>query len=157
MVTRRDEVCDSPAVRMLARITQHRRLALVPQPTSCTGYIGYISAWSAAPECHKDIIMASGTAIDSQNYQPSICAIITGGHTLRDELRQCMNDYTLQWRHQQTSKATVAELAVMACVSNDGPLATPEVVSWTYLHSHKLSSLINNSISGFHDPSRFHW
>jgi hypothetical protein len=36
-----------------ARVTQHRRLALELLPTLCIGYVAWMSAWSAALECHK--------------------------------------------------------------------------------------------------------
>lgn len=50
---RRDEGYDSPAVRVPARVTQRRRLALELLPTLGTGYIAQMSGCSAALECHK--------------------------------------------------------------------------------------------------------
>lgn len=51
-------------------------------------------------------------------------------YTLRDELRKCIKDYMLEWRHERTGNANTAEPIVMACVMSDEPLSVPEALCW---------------------------
>jgi len=111
-------------------------------------YTGLMSACSTALDCNKALSSASVRCHHSFKAPSTLIrTIMTEAHALRDELRRCVNNYVLQSRHKRISKASTADLAVMACISSDGPLQVSEAVSWMYHHSDKFSNSIENMIS----------
>ena len=82
---------------------------------------------------------------------------MTGERTLKDEQCKCIMDYVLQWQQDQTGDATIAELAVMACVLSNEPLSVPEAMSWKRRHSHKTLDTPNKTPSGGSNQRRLSW
>lgn len=79
---------------------------------------------------------------------------MTGGRTLKNELRKCITDYVHHWEHQQIGDATTAELAVMACVSSNEPLSIPDAMSWMRCHSRKSLDVPNTASPSDSDQIR---
>ena len=82
---------------------------------------------------------------------------MTGSRTLKNELRECITDYVLQWQQDQTGDATTAELAVMACVLSNEPLSISEAMSWMRRHSHKSLDTPNEAPSDGPNQRRLSW
>lgn len=82
---------------------------------------------------------------------------MTDMHTMKDELRNCIMEYVHQWQHERIGDATIAELAVMACVLSDEPLSIQEAMSWMSRHSHKSFDTPNTTSSGRSDQRRLSW